>query len=159
MTGEFLAKRGDLFSCDRTGAVAPLAALVCENVGNFLVGQSIVPRLHNGCAVFLAFNFYRTLQAFKNNHRRPARAAGCKFRTSKRRILAGHAKAIGLMTGLTISRKNLLASIAWRKFSLLAAGRSPSHCFLRRGRRTHRIESAGDEISRVTAEVRAAKEN
>src|SRR5262249_23551815 len=63
------------------------------------------------------------------------------------------------MTRLTISRKNLFASVAWRKFSLLAAARSACHCFLRRRWCTHWIESASDEISRVTPEVRAAEEN
>jgi hypothetical protein len=73
--------------------------------------------------------------------------------------LTGHAKTVGLVTRLTISRKNLFAAIVWRKFSLLAAARSACHRFLGCGRRTHRIESAAGEISRVTAEVRAAKEN
>src|SRR5436190_20714017 len=63
------------------------------------------------------------------------------------------------MTRLTIGRKNLFAPVAWRKFSLLAAAGSASYCFLRRGRRAHRIESAAGEISRITAEVRAAEEN
>src|SRR5258705_9288762 len=159
MTREFLAQRGNLFSCYRACVVAPLAALVCENVGNFLVCQRLIPRLHDSSPVLLALNRDRTLQALENNHCRPARAADCKFRASQRRILAGHAKTVGLVTRLTIGRKNLLASIARRKFSLLAAARSSCHCFLRRGRRTHRVESAGDEISRVPAEVRAAKEN
>ena len=73
--------------------------------------------------------------------------------------MARHAKAVGLMTSLTVCRKNLLASVVRRKLSLLAAARSARHGFLRRGGRTHRIESAAGEISRVTTEVRAAKEN
>src|SRR6476646_11183140 len=109
MTREFLAKRGNLLGRDRAGAVAPLAAFVCENVGNFLVGQSFVPRLHHSRAVFLAFNLDRALQALEDNHCRSARAADCKFRTSKRWILAGYAKTVSLMTGLTIGRKNFLA--------------------------------------------------
>src|SRR6478735_3276021 len=63
------------------------------------------------------------------------------------------------MTGLTICCENLFSSVVRRKLSLLAAARSACHCLLRRGRRTHWIESAAGEISRVTAEVRAAKEN
>src|SRR4029453_4539950 len=139
-----------LFSGHRARVVAPLTALVCENVGNFLVGQRLVPRLHDSSAVLLALNRDRALQTFQNNHRRPPRAAGRKLGTSKRWILAGHAKTVSLVTGLTISRKNLLASIARRKFSLLAAARSSCHCFLRRGRRTHRIESPPGGISPST---------
>src|SRR5262245_65781286 len=63
------------------------------------------------------------------------------------------------MAGLTIGRKNFLASVARRKFGLLAAGRTACHCFLGCWWRTHRIKSAAGEISRVTPEVRAAKEN
>src|SRR5262249_24129102 len=159
MIGQLFPKRGDLLGCHRTGVVSPLASLVCHDIGNFLVGQRFVPRLHHRRAVLLAFNCDRALQAFEHNHAHPPRAPIRKFRTSKRRILARYPKTVSLMTGLTISRENLLTSVARREFSLLAAGRSSCDCFLRSRRRTHRIKSAADEISRVAPEVRAAKEN
>src|SRR4029453_13514339 len=45
VASEFFPQRGNLFSCHRGRVVAPLAALVCENIGNFLVGQRFVPWL------------------------------------------------------------------------------------------------------------------
>src|SRR5438874_13741403 len=137
MTGQFFAQGGNLLDCHRTGAVAPLASFVGHDIGNFLVGQSFVPRLHDRSAVLLAFNRDRALQTFEHDHAHSPRAPVRKFGTSERWILAGHAKTVGLVTSLTISRKNFLASIARRKFSLLAAARSHCHCFLRRWWRTH----------------------
>src|SRR5262249_42827670 len=141
------------------GFFPPLSSLVCNDCGIFWVVQLFPPRLHHRRAVLLAFNCDRALQAFEHNHAHPPRAPIRKFRTSKRRILARYPKTVSLMTGLTISRENLLTSVARREFSLLAGGRSSCDCFLRSRRRTHRIKSAADEISRVAPEVRAAKEN
>ena len=42
------------------------------NVGNFLVGQRFVPRLHDSSAVLLALNRDRALQTLENNHRQAA---------------------------------------------------------------------------------------
>src|SRR6266403_142653 len=111
MIGELFAQRGDLLSRDRTRTVAPLAALVRENVSNFLVGQCLVPRLHHRRAKFLTFDGDWTLQTFHNDLRRPARPARCKLRASERRILTRHAEPVGLMAGLTIRRENLFAAI------------------------------------------------
>src|SRR3982751_6355497 len=64
------------------------------------------------------------------------------------------------MARLTICTKSFFAPIVRRYLGgLLAAGRSTSHCFFRRRRRTHRIEAASNEIPRVTAEVRTAEED
>src|SRR5262249_54292976 len=101
----------------------------------------------------------RTLQALEHNHAHSPRAPVRKFRAGERRILAGHAESSRLMAGLAICRKNFFAAVARGKFSLLAASRSARNCFLRCWRRTHRVESAAGEISRETAEVRAAEEN
>src|SRR5512143_1859821 len=106
MTGQFFAERGNLLNCHRTGAIAPLTALVCENVSDFLVGQGFVPGLHDSSAVLLALNRDWALQTLQHDHRRPPRSTGRKFRGSERWILAGHAKTVGLMTGLTIRCKN-----------------------------------------------------
>src|ERR1700719_2415748 len=70
-----------------TAIVSPLTAFVSENVGNFLVGQCFVPWLHHCRPEFLAFDGDWTLQPLEHNHSRPLRTAGCKFRTSQRRIL------------------------------------------------------------------------
>src|SRR5437867_13197914 len=102
MIRQFFSERGNLFGCDGTGAVPPVASLVRKNVGNFLVGQCFVPGLHHRRAVLLAFNFDRALQTFEDNHSRATRAACCKLCTRKRWILAAHTEAVGLMTGLTL---------------------------------------------------------
>src|SRR6266566_4376583 len=114
MIGQLFAQRGDLFGRDRAGTVSPLASLVRENVGNLLVGQCFVPGLHHRAAKFLAFDCDRALQTLEDNHPRPTRTAGGKFRASKRRILTGDAEAVGLMTSLAIGCENLFAAIVWR---------------------------------------------
>src|SRR5438093_10452987 len=102
MIGQFFAQRSDLLGSDRARAVPPVASLVSEDVGNFLVGQCFVPRLHHRCAELLPFNSDWTLQTFEDNHGRTSGAAGCKLRTGQRRILTGHTKTVGLMTSLAI---------------------------------------------------------
>ena len=111
MIRQFFAQGCDLFGSHRTGAVPPLASLISQNVGNFLVGQRFVPRLHDRASVFLTFDCDRTLQTLENDHCRSFRAAGSKFGTGKRRILAGNTKTVRLMTGLTVGRENLFAAI------------------------------------------------
>src|SRR6266404_1985485 len=102
MVREFFAQRSDLLGGDGTGLVSPLASFIRENVGDLFIGQCFVPRLHHCCAKLLAFHFDWALQTFENNHRRTLRAAGCKLRARKWRILASYAFAVGLMTRLTI---------------------------------------------------------
>src|SRR5439155_376213 len=159
MIGQLFAQRGNLFGCERAGAVAPFASLVSHDIGNLFVSQSFVPRLHDSGAVLLAFNFNRALQTFEYYHAHASRAASCKFGTGKRRILTRHALTIGLMTGLTIRRENLLAAIVGRYFRRLLAASRTRHCFLCRRRRAHRVEPATAEVARVTAEIRATKKN
>src|SRR6266850_1019194 len=62
MSGQFLAKSGDLLSRDGAGIVAPFAPFVSEDVGDFLVSQRFVPWLHHGGPVWLAFHCDRALQ-------------------------------------------------------------------------------------------------
>src|SRR4029077_3548577 len=157
MTSQFLAQRGNLLGCHWAGVVPPLASLVCKNVGNFLVGQCLVPRLHHRRAEFLALYGHWTLQTLHDNHRRAARAASCKFRTAQGRILSCHAETVGLVTCLAIGRKNLLAPIMRRKFRRL-------FCALRSGNFFHRgrftaiwVKRFAAKISGVTAEIRTAK--
>src|SRR4029078_2782238 len=107
----------------------------------------------------LAFNCDRALQTFEHDHAHSPRAPIRKFGTGEWRILAGHAKTVGLVAGLTICRKNLFAWVVRRKFSLLAAAWSACDCFLRRGRRTHWIQAAGDEISLARGEQCVTQEN
>src|SRR5205823_14081046 len=68
MIGKFFAERGNLFGCDRAGAVAPFGSLVAHDVGDLFISQSFVPRLHHSGAELLAFNGDRTLQAFEDDH-------------------------------------------------------------------------------------------
>ena len=157
MIGQLFAQRGNLFGCNGTGVVSPITSFVRENVGNFLVRQCFVPRLHYSGAVLLTFNFDGALQPFKNNHRRPTRAASCKFGTGQRWILAGHTETTGLVTRLAIRSENLFAAIVRRKFCRLL-------CTLRSGSFFHRchftavwIKRFAAKVSRVTAEIRAAK--
>src|SRR5438067_835195 len=125
MIGQLFAQRGNLFGCERAGAVAPFTSLVSHDIGNLFVSQSFVPRLHDSGAVLLAFNFTWALQTFEYFHAQASRAAICKFETGKRGILPRHALTFGLMTGLTIRRKTLLAAIGGRYFRrLLAASRT-----------------------------------
>src|SRR6266536_6430834 len=146
MICQLFAPRGDLLGCDRTCVVAPPAPLVRENVGNLLVGQCFVPWLHHRSAKFLALHGDWALQTLEDNHGRPSRSAGCKLRASERRILTGHAQAIGLMTCLAIGRKNLFAAIARRKCCDLL-------CALRSSGFFHRLWLAAVRVKRVTAKV------
>src|SRR5262245_31262317 len=70
MIGQLFAQRSNLLGCHRAGVVSPLTALICQDIGNFLVGQCFIPRLHHGGTKLLAFHFNRTCQTFENNHRR-----------------------------------------------------------------------------------------
>src|SRR5439155_26464647 len=114
MVGQFFAQRSNLFARNRAGLVPPLTPLVSKDVGDPLVGQCFIPWLHHRGAKLLAFDGDWPLQTLEDNHARPTRAAGCKFRASKWRILTGHAETIGLMTGLTVRRENLFAAVARR---------------------------------------------
>src|SRR5216110_1436390 len=157
MISQFLAQRSNLFGCHWAGIVPPLATFVCENVRNLLVGQCLVPRLHYRGTEFLAFHGDWSLQTLHDNHGRPARAAGCKLLTGQRRILPCHSETVRLVTCLAIRGKNLLSAIMRRKFGcLLGALRSGNlfHC----GHFTAVwIERFTAKISRVTAEISAAK--
>src|SRR6187551_692992 len=62
MVGQLFAQRRNLLSRHRAGIVPPLTSLVCENVGNFLVSQCFIPRLHHSCTEFLALYGDRTCQ-------------------------------------------------------------------------------------------------
>src|SRR6202011_1521674 len=159
MIGEFFAQRGNLLSRDGAGVVAPFAALISEHVGDLLIGQRLVPRLHDRTAEFLPFDGDRPLQTLEHDHGGTARTAGRKFRAGQRRILTGDAETVGLMTSLTIGRENLLAAIARRKFRLLFATAGTSGTFFRRWRTAHRIQTIAAEVSRVTSEIGAAKEH
>src|SRR5206468_375943 len=106
---------------------------------------------------FLAFDGDRALQTFKDNHGRPARAAGCKLRTSQWWILTWHAKAGGLMTCLTIGGKNLFAAIARRKFRDLLCALRSRNFFHRLRLAAVRVERVTAKVSRVTTEIGAAK--
>src|SRR6266498_466365 len=157
MIRQFLTQRRNLFSRHRAGAIPPLASLVGKNVGNFLVGQCLVPGLHQCRTEFLALYGDRTCQTFENNHRRAARAASCKLRAGQGRILTCDSETVCLVTRLAIGRKNLFSAIVWRKFRrLLSALRSGS--FFHRWHRTAVwIERFTAKISRVTAKICAAK--
>src|SRR5882762_8910361 len=158
MVRQFLAQGRDLFGSHRTGAVPPLAPFVGQNVGNFLIGQCFVPRLHDRAAELLTFDRDRSLQTFKNDHRRSLRSARGKFRTRQRRILTGNTETVGLMTRLTVGRENLFAAVARRKFSLLLLSLRSATFFGWR-RSAHRIKSIAGKISGVAPEVSAAGEN
>ena len=158
MVRQFLAQGRDLFGSHRTGAVPPLAPFVSQNIGNFLIGQCFVPRLHNRTAEFLAFDRDRALQTLKNDHRRSLRPASGEFRAGQRRILTGNTETIGLMTGLTVGRENLFAAVARRKFSLLLLSLRSATFFCRR-RSAHRIKSVAGKTSRITTQISAAGED
>src|SRR6266496_6409570 len=70
MIGELFAQRRNLLSCHPAGVVPPLTALVCKDVGNFLISQCFIPRLHHSRTEFLALNGDRACQTFENDHRR-----------------------------------------------------------------------------------------
>src|SRR5438270_10557282 len=110
MGGEFFAQGRDLFFGHWTGAVSPFAAFVGENIRDFLIAQTF-PRLHDSAAVLLALHFDLALQTLEHDHRRPARTAGCEFRSGERRVLAGYPLTGCLMAGLTISREDLFSTI------------------------------------------------
>src|SRR5438094_8740933 len=114
MIGQLFAQRGNLFGCERAGAVAPFASLVSHDIGNLFVSQSFVPRLHDSGAVLLAFNFNRALQTVEYYDAHASRAATGNFGTGKRRVLTRHALAIRYMTRLTIRREHLLAAVVGR---------------------------------------------
>src|SRR6266436_8480405 len=158
MVRQFFAQTRDLFGSYRTGAVPPLAPFVSQNVGNFLIGQCFVPRLHDRTAEFLAFNRDRSLQTFENDHCRSLRTASRKFRAGQRRILSGNTETVRLVASLAVGRENLFASVAGRKFSLLLLSLR-SATFFGRWRSAERIESVTGKISGVATEVSAAGEN
>src|SRR2546423_8838447 len=158
MVRQFFAQRCNLLRGHGTSAVPPFASFISQNVGNFLIGQCFVPRLHNRAAKFLALHRNWSLQTFENDHRRSLRTAGSEFGSSQRRILTGNTKAVGLVTSLTIGRENLFATIAWRKLGFLLLSLSCA-TFFRRRRSAHRIKPVTGKISRVTTEVGTAGKN
>ena len=72
MTGELLAAARRCARPRSGPAVFPIPAVVGEDLGDFLVGQSFVPGLHHGGTIVLALNGDRALQALEHDHRRPA---------------------------------------------------------------------------------------
>src|SRR5438067_3905262 len=146
MIGQLFAQPRNLFGCNRAGTVPPLTSFVSKNVGDLLVGQCFVPRLHHRGAELLSFHGDRTLQTLEHNHGRSARAASCKLRARQRRVLARYAKTVSLMTGLTVRRENLFAAVARRKFCLLLFA-------LRSGGFFHRLWLAAVRVKRLTAKV------
>src|SRR6266478_6277919 len=158
MVRQFFAQTRDLFSGYRTGAVPPLAPFVSQNVGNFLIGQRFVPRLHNGTAEFLPLHRDRTLQTFENDHRRSLRTASGKFRAGQRRILSGNTETVRLVASLAVGRENLFAAVARRKFSLLLLSLR-SATFFRWRRSAHRIKAVAGKISGVPPQISAAGKN
>src|SRR6266567_2192839 len=157
MISQLLAQRGDLLGRNWAGVVAPLASLVGDDVGNFLVGQCFIPWLHHCRAEFLAFNCDWALQPFEDNHRRTTRPAGCKLRAGQRRILPGHAKTVGLVTCLAIGRENLFAAIARRKFRRLLCALRSSSFFHHLWLAAVWVQRLPAEVSGVPTEIRAAK--
>src|SRR5438132_3515289 len=148
MIGKLFAQGGNLFGRYRATVVSPLTAFVSENVGNFLVGQRFVPWLHHCGPKFLAFDGDWTLQPLEHNHGRSLRTAGCKLRTSKRRILAGHAETVRLMTGLAVRGENLFPAIVRRQYgSLLTAGGTTRRGFFCWRRTTEWIKSIAAKVS------------
>ena len=71
-----------------------------------------------------------------------SRAAGCKLRTSQRRILTGHAETVGLMAGLTIRCENLLPRSRGDKFRHLLCALRPPAAFSSRAARHRTGQSA-----------------
>src|SRR6266487_2877993 len=159
MVGQFLAQPGNLLSCNRTGTVPPLAPLVRENVGNFLVGQCFVPGLHHRCAELLSFHGDWALQTLEDNHGRPARAASCELRACQWRVLARYAKTVGLMTGLAVRRENLFAAVARRKFRHLLFALRSSGFFHRLWLAPVRVKRLTAKVSRVTTEIGATEKH
>src|SRR5947209_6906105 len=114
MISQLFAQSGNLFGRNRAGTVPPLTAFISEDVGDSLVGQCFVPRLHHCAAKFLAFDGDRALQTLEDDHGRPTRTTGCKLRAGKRRVLTGDADTVGLMTSLAVGRENLFAAVVRR---------------------------------------------
>src|SRR5262245_35852808 len=129
MVGKLLAQRSDLLWGNGARVIPPLASLVRDDVGKFLIGQRLVPGLHHRAAVLLALYFDGTGQTFKHYHGHSVRATSSKFGTRQRRILAWHAKTVRLMTCLAVGRKNLLSPIVRRKFSGLLSALRPGNFF------------------------------
>src|SRR5260370_6374988 len=148
MGRQLFAQGRDLFGSHWTGAVPPLAPFVSQNVGNLLIGQCFVPRLHDRAAELLALHRDRSLQTLKNDHRRSLRTPSGKFRAGQRRILTGNPETIGLITRLTLCRENLFAAVARRTFSLLLVSLR-SDTFFGRRRSPQPSESSAVKISRI----------
>src|SRR5205814_7000563 len=159
MIRQLFAQPSNLFGGDCAGTVPPLTPLVREYVGDLLVGQCFVPGLHHRGAEFLAFDRDWALQTFEDNHGRPTRAARCKLRTGQRRILSRYAKTVGLMTGLTIGRENLFASIARRKFCLLLFTLGSGGFFHRLWLAAVRVKRLTAKVSRVTTKIGATEKH
>ncbi len=80
MIGKFFAQSGDLFFGHGTPGIAPRLSLISEDVGNFLVPQTL-PGLHDRAAELLSLHRDRTLQALHHNHGGPTGAAVGDFGT------------------------------------------------------------------------------
>src|SRR5436309_8533257 len=159
MVGQLFAQSGNLFARNRARTVPPLTPLIREDIGDFLVGQCLVPGLHHRGAEFLSFDRDRTLQTFEDNHGRPTRAASCKLRTGQWRILSRYAETVGLMTGLTISRENLFAPVARRKFRDLLCALGSGNFFHRLWLATVRVKRLTTKVSGVATEIGTAEKH
>ena len=157
MIGQFFPQRRNLFGRHRTRVVSPLASFVSKNVGDFLVGQCFVPRLHHSSAKLLSFHFDRTLQTFQHNHCQPSRAAGRKFRACQRWILSGNTETVRLMASLTVGRKNFLATISTELTPELLPRSGQPRQFSLTSAAPKRIETITGKISRIAAQIRTAQ--
>src|ERR1700730_7728556 len=107
MTGELLAQRRDLFGRDGTAGVTPFRTNVCQNIGDLLIVERLVPWWHHGASKLFAFHFEWALQTFEHNHGVATRAAIDIFGTGERWIpLRFGAKSGGLMTDGAVRHEN-----------------------------------------------------
>ena len=99
-------------ACDRSAGVPPLLTNVGHNVGDLLIGQSFLPRLHHRGAELLRLS--------PSPDPRSPSARSCprrfvppftKFGAGQRRILSGDAKSGHLMAGRAIGREDLFAAL------------------------------------------------
>src|SRR5439155_14889514 len=105
---------GNSFRRNGPGDVTPFLPDVGQDISDFLIGQSFIPRLHHRGAEVTTLDSERALQSFEHNHRRPARSVDDVLRTSERRILTGDTKTIGLMTSRAVSQENFLTAFCRR---------------------------------------------
>src|SRR6266568_7044103 len=159
MIGQLFAQPRNLLCRDRAGTVPPLTSFVSKNVGDLLVGQCFVPRLHHRGSELLSFHGDRTLQTLEHNHGRSTRAAGCELRACQWWVLARYAKTVSLMTGLAVRRENLFAAVARRKFCLLLFALRSGGFFHRLWLAPVRVKRLTAKVSRVTTEIGATEKH